>query len=111
MAVMLQVNFEYTNMSPELHAANGAAERATPFLSVQGLLWKIWLNTGGGPKVGGLYCFASRADAEAYLAGPIVARITSTPTIANLTTQIYEITEGPSQVTHAPVPFLAVAAE
>ena len=87
MAVMLQVNFEYTNMSPELHAANGAAERATP------------------------YCFASRADAEAYLAGPIVARITSTPTIANLTTQIYEITEGPSQVTHAPVPFLAVAAE
>ena len=111
MAVMLQVNFEYTNMSPELHAANNAPERAQPFLAVPGLLWKIWLNSGGGPKVGGLYCFAARADAEAYLAGPIVARMKAAPTIASLTTQIYEITEGPSRVTHAPVPFLAQAAE
>lgn len=111
MAVMLQVNFEYTNMSPELHAANNTPERAAPFLQVPGLLWKIWLNTEGGPQVGGLYCFATRADAEAYLAGPIVARMKSTPTIANLTTRIYAITERPSQVTHAPVPFLAAAAE
>ena len=87
MAVMLQVNFEYSNMTPELHSANNAPKRARPFLEVPGLLWKIWLNTGGGPKVGGLYCFGSRADAEAYLAGPIVARIKATPTIVNLTTQ------------------------
>ena len=108
---ILQVNFAYRNMSPALQAANNTEDRAKPFLDVAGLLWKIWLNTGGGPKVGGLYCFASRADAEAYLAGPIVARIKSTPTIANLTTQIYEVTEGPSRVTSAPVPFLAQAAE
>jgi hypothetical protein len=98
-------------MSPELSAANNAPERAQPFLNVPGLLWKIWLNTSGGPKVGGLYCFASRADAEAYLAGPIVARMKAAPTIADLTTRIYAITEGPSRVTHAPVPFLAQAAE
>lgn len=100
---MLQVNFDYPNMSPEMAAANNTAERAKPFLSVAGLQWKIWLNTEGGPKVGGLYCFDTRANAEAYLAGPIVARIKANPEIANLTTQIYAVTEKPSIVTHAPV--------
>ena len=108
---ILQVNFEYPNMSPAMMAANNTAERAKPFLDVAGLLWKIWLNTEGGPKVGGLYCFDSRAAAEAYLAGPIVARIKANPEVANLTTQIYAVTENPSRVTHAPVPFLANAAE
>ncbi len=76
-----QVNFEYPNMSPAMMTANNSAERAKPFLDVAGLLWKIWLNTEGGPEV------------------------------ASLTTQIYAVTENPSRVTHAPVPFLANAAE
>jgi hypothetical protein len=108
---ILQVNFAYRNMSPALHAANNNAERAKPFLAVPGLLWKIWLNTEGAPKVGGIYCFDSRASAEAYLAGPIVARMQANPDIVDLTTQIYAVTEAPSRVTHAPVPFPAVAAE
>ena len=109
--VVLQVNYRFQNMTREQWETRYTDAVAEKFLAVDGLLWKIWLNTAGGPKVGGLYCFATRADAEAYLAGPIVARIKSTPTIANLTTQIYDITEGPSRVTHAPVPFLAQAAE
>ena len=64
---ILQVNFEYPGITPDKAAALNDPARATPFLSVQGLLWKIWLNTEGGPKVGGLYCFDSRASAEAYL--------------------------------------------
>lgn len=108
---ILQVNFEYPGITPEKAAALNDPARATPFLSVQGLLWKIWLNTEGGPKVGGLYCFDSRANAEAYLAGPIVARMKANPEMANLTFQIYAVTEGPSRVTNAPVPFLAQAAE
>jgi len=107
---ILQVNFEYPNMTPAMAAANNNAERAKPFLDVQGLLWKIWLNTEGGPKVGGLYCFDSRANAEAYLAGPIVARIKANPEIANLSTQIYAVTENPSRVTHAPIPGLTPTA-
>jgi hypothetical protein len=108
---MVQINFEYPNITPEMAAGLNTAERAKPFLEVAGLLWKIWLNTEGGPKVGGLYCFDSRASAEAYLSGPIVARIRANPEVANLTAQIYAITENPSRVTRAPVPFLAQAAE
>ena len=108
---ILQVNFDYPNMNPALAATNNNADRAKPFLDVQGLIWKIWLNSEGGPKVGGLYCFDSRANAEAYLAGPIVARIKASPEICNLTTQIYAVTENPSRVTHAPVPCLTQAAK
>ncbi len=108
---ILQVNFAYRNMSPALQAANNTEDRAKPFLDVAGLLWKIWLNTEGGPKVGGIYCFDSRANAEAYLAGPIVARMKANPDMVDLTTQIYAVTEAPSRITHAPVPFLAAAAQ
>ncbi|MCC6716420.1 MAG: YdhR family protein [Acetobacteraceae bacterium] len=108
---IVQINFEYPNITPAMAASLNTGERAKPFLDVQGLLWKIWLNTEGGPKVGGLYCFDSRANAEAYLAGPIVARIKASPEIANLTAQIYAVTENPSRVTRAPVPFPVLAAE
>lgn len=108
---ILQINFSYKNMSPAMHAANNTSERAKPFLEVSGLLWKIWLNTGGGPRVGGIYCFDSRASAEAYLAGPIVARLRANPDVTDLTTQIFDVIEAPSRVTRAPVPFPALAAE
>lgn len=105
------MNFEYPGITPEKAAALNDGARALTFLEVKGLLWKIWLNTEGGPKVGGLYCFDSRASAEAYLAGPIVARTKANPDIANLTFQIYAVTEAPSRVTNAPIPFLSQAAE
>lgn len=108
---ILQVNFAYRDMTPDKMAALNDGARAKPFLEVPGLLWKIWLNTEGGPKVGGLYCFENRAAAEAYLAGPIVARMRANPDMIDLTTQIYAVTEAPSRVTRAPVPFLAAAAE
>ena len=38
MAVMLQVNFEYSTISPSVHAANNSRDRALPLLEVQGLL-------------------------------------------------------------------------
>lgn len=108
---ILQVNFEYPSITPEKAAALNGPARGAPFLDVPGLLWKIWLHTEGGPKVGGICCFDGRANAEASLAGPIVARMKANPEMANLTTQIYAVTDGPSRVTHAPVPFLSQAAE
>jgi Putative mono-oxygenase ydhR len=107
---IVQIIFDCPNMSPAMMAAFDAAERAKPFEAVTGLLWKIWLHTEGGPKLGGIYCFDSRANAEAYLAGPIVARVKANPDYANLTAQIYAIAKNPSRVTNAPVPFPAQAA-
>ena len=45
------------------------------FLKVDGLTWKIWLDSPDEPRVGGIYLFEDRAAADAYLAGPIVARL------------------------------------
>lgn len=102
---IVQINFNYRNMTPALHAANDTPERAKMFLGLQGLQWKIWLNTEGGPKVGGIYCFDTRANAQAYLDGPIVAMMKASPEIVDLTAQIFGITEQPSRVTRAPVSF------
>lgn len=108
---VIQINFEIPTVSPDVLAAFDTAERAKPFLEIPGFTWKIWLHTEGQPKFGGIYCFDSRANAQAYLDGPIVARIRANPDYANVTTQLYAIAENPSRVTHAPVPFLARAAE
>lgn len=108
---ILQVNFDYPNMNPAMTAANNSADWAKPFRDVPGLPRKTWLNPEGGPKVGGLYCFNSRANAQAYLAGPIVARMKASPETANPTTQIYAVTENPSRVTRAPVAFLMHGAQ
>lgn len=108
---IVQINFELPNVNPDVMAAFDTAERAKPFVGMPGLLWKIWLHTEGQPKFGGIYCFDSRANAEAYLAGPIVASVRADPNRANVTVQLYAIAENPSRVTNAPVPFLARAAE
>jgi hypothetical protein len=31
-----------------------------------GLLWKLWIEDAPAGRAGGLYCFASRGEAEAY---------------------------------------------
>jgi Putative mono-oxygenase ydhR len=108
---IVQINFDCPNLSPAFMAAFDTAERAKPFETVTGLLWKIWLHTEGGPKLGGVYCFDSRANAEAYLAGPIVAKVKANPDYVNFAAQIYAIAENPSRVTNAPVPFPPAAAE
>ena len=103
---ILQVNFAYRNMSPALHAANNTEDRAKPFLDVQGLLWKIWLDGAEPNRVGGIYLFASMAQAQAYLDGPIVAGMRANPNVAELTTVLSDVRERMSAITHAPVPGL-----
>lgn len=108
---IVQINFERRNLTPAMLAAFDTPDRAKKFIGLPGLQWKIWLRGEGEPKFGGIYCFDSRAAAEAYLAGPIVASLKSDPAITNFSAQIFGIAENPSRVTNAPVPFPAQAAE
>ena len=86
-------------------------DRARQFLSVPGLQWKIWLDGEEERRAGGIYLFDSRASAEAYVNGPIVARMKSNPDITELQIRIFDVRERMSAITHAPVPGLAMAAE
>jgi hypothetical protein len=104
--VVLQINYRFQNVSAEEWARRYTEATGRKFLSVDGLVWKIWLD-GEGSNVGGIYLFASRAQAEAYLAGPIVAAMKANPNVADLRFTLSDVREGMSAITNAPVPGLA----
>ena len=55
--------------------------------------------------------FADRAAAEAYAAGPIVARLTGNPDLSEVDIRIFDVRQRMSEITRAPLPHLKAAAE
>lgn len=76
-----------------------------------GLHWKIWLDGDAERRAGGIYLFADRAAAEAYVNGPIVTRMKANPEITDLQIRIFDVRERMTAITNGPVPGLAMAAE
>jgi hypothetical protein len=67
--------------------------------AVPGLLWKIWILDQEHSRGGGVYLFADRAAATAYLEGPIVSRLRGNPAVAGIDVRLFEVIEGPSVIT------------
>ncbi len=109
--MIVQVNYTRPDMPKADWEARYTDDRARQFLAVPGLQWKIWLDGEEDRRAGGIYLFADRAAAEAYVNGPIVARMKANPEIADLQIRIFDVRERMSAITNAPVPGLAMAAE
>lgn len=109
--MIVQINYTRPEMPKAEWEARYTDDRAKQFLAVPGLQWKIWLDGEEDRRAGGIYLFADRAAAEAYVAGPIVARMKANPEIADLQIRIFDVRERMSAITNAPVPGLAMAAE
>lgn len=109
--MIVQVNYTRPEMPKAEWEARYTDDRAKQFLAVPGLQWKIWLDGEEERRAGGIYLFADRAAAEAYVNGPIVARMKANPDITDLQTRIFDVRERMSAITNAPVPGLAMAAE
>lgn len=71
MTAIVQINFTYAEPDAEFRAAAQAA--APKFAGLDGLAWKIWLIDEERKEAGGIYFFRTRAKAEAYVGGDIVA--------------------------------------
>lgn len=54
-------------------------EAATIIASVEGLIWKIWVLQQEELEMGGIYLFANRETAEAYLNHPVIQAVRSNP--------------------------------
>jgi Putative mono-oxygenase ydhR len=52
-------------------------EAATIIASVEGLIWKIWILREEESEMGGMYLFANREAAEAYLKQPVIQAVCS----------------------------------
>ena len=109
--VIVQINYRRPEMPKAEWEARYTDDRALQFLEVPGLLWKIWLDGDADRLAGGIYLFESRAAAEAYAAGPIVARMRANPDLSEVDIRIFEVRERMSGITRAPLPHLKAAAE
>lgn len=109
--VIVQVNYRRPDMPKAEWEARYTDDRAKPFLSVDGLQWKIWLDDSDERRAGGIYLFADRAAAESYANGPIVARIKANPDVTELEIRMFDVRERMTAITRGPVPGMKLAAE
>src|ERR1700755_3590003 len=74
-------------VSPDVVLAH-SREAANKVASVDGLIWKIWLVEQDQREMGGMYLFASREAAMAYLNHPIIEALYSNPAVVSTDSQI-----------------------
>ena len=78
-------------------------EAATAIASVEGLIWKIWILQQEELEVGGMYLFANRETAEAYLDGPLVQAVRSDPAVVSTESRLWAVESFLSAITRAPL--------
>ena len=78
-------------------------EAATVIASVEGLIWKIWILQQEELEVGGMYLFANRETAEAYLNDPVVQAVRSNPAVVSTESRLWDVESSLSAITRAPL--------
>lgn len=78
-------------------------EIASLIASVEGLIWKIWILQEEF-EMGGVYLFANREAAEAYLNHPVIQAVCSNPAVVSTQSQLWNIEGSLSAITRAPLP-------
>jgi hypothetical protein len=75
------------------------ADAAPEIADVRGLQWKLFVLDREETAAAGIYLFADRAAAEAYVEGPIVAALRSHPGIVDLSIRMMEVDEDLTRIT------------
>jgi hypothetical protein len=83
-------------------------EAAAIIASVQGLIWKIWVSQKDESEMGGLYLFANREAAEAYLKHPVIQAVRSNPAVVSSDSQLWAVESSLSALTRGPLQALRV---
>ena len=78
-------------------------EAANLIASAEGLIWKIWVLQEEAFEMGGMYLFANRESAEAYLNHPVVQAVCSNPAVISTQSQLWDVESSLSALTRAPL--------
>ena len=100
MATLLQVDFDFGGPwgADMTRALDGLAR---DIAGEPGLIWKIWTENPATAEAGGIYLFADRASAEAYLAMH-TARLTGFG-IPRVNGKIFDVNPALSAIDRAPL--------
>jgi len=86
---LVQINFTL-NVSGNEYAQT-IAPLAQSIADTAGLQWKIWVVNQAEREAGGIYLFADESSAAAFLAGPLVAQMRSTPLLCESQTRRFDV--------------------
>jgi len=88
---------------PEVLLAK-SREAAAIIASVDGLIWKIWILREQELEMGGVYLFANRKTAEAYLNHPVIQAVRTNPAVVSSESHLWNVESSISALTRAPLP-------
>jgi Putative mono-oxygenase ydhR len=83
-------------------------QAATVISTVEGLIWKIWVMQEEPFAMGGMYLFANRETAEAYLNHPVIQAVRSNPAVVSTESQLWDVESSLSALTRAPLPGISM---
>lgn len=106
-STIVQINFTYAMTAAEYAVL--AQHGAEPIAQVAGLHWKVFLHNAETCEAGGIYLFASQADADAYVNGPIIARLRQHPQISAMHIKRFAVLTEPTTITRGPLPAVTSA--
>ena len=98
---VLQVNMKFNIPRADLEKA--FLDGAQPIADTPGLLWKVWLMNEAEHTAGGIYLFECEGTLEAYLAGPIVAGLKSSPVLSDISVKVFDVLDRHTAITRGPV--------
>ena len=98
---VLHLRFK-SRVPPDVLLAH-SREAATIIASVEGLIWKIWVMQEEEFAMGGVYLFANRETAKAYLNHPVVQAVCSNPALVSTQSQLWDVESSLSTLTRAPL--------
>jgi hypothetical protein len=83
-------------------------EAANIIATAEGLIWKIWVLQEEQSEMGGVYLFANRETAEAYLNHPVIQAVRSNSAVVSTESQLWDVESSLSAITRAPLPDIGV---
>jgi len=99
---VLQLRFKL-RVPPDVLLAH-SREGASIIASVEGLIWKIWVLQQEELEMGGIYLFANREAAEAYLNHPVIQAVRNNPALVSTESKLWDVESSLSALTRAPLP-------
>jgi len=99
--IVLHLRFKL-RVSPSVFLAK-SREAATTIASLEGLIWKIWVLSEENSELGGIYLFADRGAAKAYLSHPVIQAMYNHPAVASGESQLWDVDRSLSVLTRGPL--------
>jgi len=98
---ILQLNFKFS--VPRADYEQAASGMANDFATVNGLRWKIWLMNEAENEAGGIYLFENESSLQAYLEGPLAAKVKSHPALSEMSAKMFDVMENLTAITRGPI--------